>query len=121
MAAVGKPLNRYKSHVPPWHGLHGHQFALRRGRNGIDLLRALGQLFEYWRLKVTNKTKRERKLSVFTYCEFASCWNMPNDLSNLQYSQFIIKADMVDGYWACPRIRTSSSTRRTSTVAGGPG
>ena len=57
----------------------------------------LGQLFEYWRLKVTNKSTRERKLSVFTYCEFASCWNMPNDLSNLQYSQFVIKAGMVDG------------------------
>jgi len=57
----------------------------------------LGQVFEYWRLRVTNKSKQPRRLSVFTYCEFASCWNMPNDLSNLQYSQFIIKAELVDG------------------------
>jgi len=97
MAAGRQAAEPLQEHVPPWHGLYSHQFALCRRRNGIDLFVPLGQLFEYWRLKVTNKTKRERKLSVFTYCEFASSWNMPNDLSNLQYSQFVIKADMVDG------------------------
>jgi len=94
---VGKPLNRYKSTCR-----HGTAYTVINSRYaGVETESTyfvpLGQLFEYWRLKVTNKTKRERKLSVFTYCEFASCWNMPNDLSNLQYSQFIIKADMVDG------------------------
>ena len=54
----------------------------------------LGQAFEYWRLRVTNKSKKERRLSVFTYCEIASPWVMPNDLSNLQYSQFITKAEV---------------------------
>ena len=94
---VGKPLAKYKSTCR-----HGTAYSVITSRYAAIETEAtyfvpLGQLFEYWRLKVTNKSKLERKLSVFTYCEFASCWNMPNDLSNLQYSQFVIKADMVDG------------------------
>ncbi|HBC89140.1 MAG TPA: N,N'-diacetylchitobiose phosphorylase [Lentisphaeria bacterium] len=54
----------------------------------------LKQAFEYWRLKVSNHDKRKRRLSIFTFCEFASSWNMGNDLMNLQYSQFIIKAEV---------------------------
>lgn len=89
---VGKPLAKYKSVCR-----HGTAYTVITSRYaGIETESTyfvpLGQAFEYWRLRVTNKTKRERRLSVFTYCEFASCWNMPNDLSNLQYSQFIVKA-----------------------------
>ncbi len=94
---VGKPLNRFRSTCR-----HGTAYTAIHSRySGIDTESTyfvpLGQLFEYWRLKVANKTKRERKLSVFTYCEFASSWNMPNDLSNLQYSQFVLKAEMAGG------------------------
>src|ERR1017187_3378715 len=35
----------------------------------------LDQEFEYWILKVSNKTKKPRDLSVFSFCEFASEWN----------------------------------------------
>ncbi len=52
----------------------------------------LNQTFEYWRLRITNRSTRSRSLSVFTYCEFATSWYMPADQSNLQYSQFIAKA-----------------------------
>ena len=97
MAAGGQAAGRYRSTCR-----HGTAYTVITSRYaGIETESTyfvpLGQLFEYWRLKVANKSKRERKLSVFTYCEFASCWNIPNDLSNLQYAQFIIKADMVGG------------------------
>ena len=94
---VGKPLSKYKSTCR-----HGTAYTIISSRySAIETESTyfvpLGQTFEYWRLKVTNKSKKTRKLSVFTYCEFASCWNMPNDLTNLQYSQFIVKASMDNG------------------------
>ena len=89
---VGRPLSKYKSTCR-----HGTAYTVITSRyEGIETESTyfvpLGQAFEYWRLKVTNKSKKERRLSVFTYCEMASPWSMPNDLSNLQYSQFITKA-----------------------------
>ena len=89
---VGRPLARYKSECR-----HGTAYTIITSRySGIETESAyfvpLGQAFEYWRLKVTNKSKTERRLSVFTYCEMTSPWAMPNDMSNLQYSQFITKA-----------------------------
>ena len=89
---VGKPLAKYKSTCR-----HGTAYTVIESRySGIETQSTyfvpLGQAFEYWRLKVTNRSKKERRISVFTYCEMASPWAMPNDLSNLQYSQFITKA-----------------------------
>jgi N,N'-diacetylchitobiose phosphorylase len=94
---VGKLLTKYRSICR-----HGTAYSIITSRySGIETESTyfvpLGQVFEYWRLRVINKSKKARQLSIFTYCEFASCWSMPNDLSNLQYSQFVIKADMVDG------------------------
>ena len=89
---VGKPLSKYKSTCR-----HGTAYTIITSRySSIETETTyfvpLGQAFEYWRLKVTNKSKQPRKLSLFTYCEMASPWHMPNDLTNLQYSQFITKA-----------------------------
>jgi N,N'-diacetylchitobiose phosphorylase len=57
----------------------------------------LGQRFEVWRLRVTNRSNRPRKISVFTYCEFASEWNLHQDLINVQYTAYIAQARWVDG------------------------
>ena len=89
---VGRPLSKYKSVCR-----HGTAYTVITSRySGIETESTyfvpLGQAFEYWRLRVTNKSKKERRLSVFTYCEMSSPWLMPNDMSNLQYSQFITKA-----------------------------
>ena len=91
---VGKPLSKYRSVCR-----HGTAYTIITSRYaGIETESTyfvpLGQAFEYWRLRVTNKSKRERRLSVFTYCEMSSPWVMPNDMSNLQYSQFITKAEV---------------------------
>jgi len=94
---VGKPLDKYKSTCR-----HGTAYTIiESSYAGIatesTYFVPLGQTFEYWRLKVTNNTRRTRKLSVFTYCEFANLWDTSQDLVNLQYSQFITKATLEDG------------------------
>ena len=94
---VGKPLARYKSTCR-----HGTAYTVIESRYaGIETEATyfvpLGQTFEYWRLRVTNRSQKPRSLAVFTYCEFATSWHLPNDLLNLQYAQFIAKAEMVDG------------------------
>ena len=66
----------------------------------------LDQEFEYWILKVTNKTKKPRDLSVFSFCEFASEWNFVNDLLNLQYVMYIAEAR-----WEKDMISASSVSR----------
>jgi cellobiose phosphorylase len=89
---VGKPLDKYRSTCR-----HGTAYTIIESRYGgiqteSTYFVPLGQAFEYWRLKVTNRSRKERRLSIFTYCEMASPWFMPGDLTNLQYSQFITKA-----------------------------
>ena len=56
----------------------------------------LGQAFEYWRVKLTNRSDRVRRLSAFTFCEFTNQWNTFQDRVNLQYSLFIIKGERTD-------------------------
>ena len=57
----------------------------------------LGRTYECWLLTVKNAGRRKRRLRLFTYVEYANNWNLAQDLNNLQYSQFIMKMDMVDG------------------------
>jgi cellobiose phosphorylase len=94
---VGKPLDQYKSTCR-----HGTAYTIIDSEYaGIETQSTyfvpLGQTFEYWRLRVTNSSETPRRISVFTYCEFAGVGNVWNDLTNLQYSLFVNKADMVDG------------------------
>ena len=94
---VGKPLTKYKSTCR--HGMAYTQIESRYAGIATEALYfvPLGQTFEYWRLRVTNKSKRERRLSIFTYCEFANLWHTFQDQVNLQYSQFITRATLEDG------------------------
>ena len=89
---VGKPLDRYSSVCR-----HGTAYTTIESQyEGIateaTYFVPLGQTFEYWRLRVTNRSANQRDLSLFTYCEFANLWNTFQDLVNLQYSQFITRA-----------------------------
>ena len=94
---VAKPLSRYKSVCR-----HGTAYTILESRYAGIAAEALyfvplDQTFEYWRLRVSNKSKRARRLSVFTYCEFANLWHTYQDLVNLQYSLFITRATLEDG------------------------
>jgi N,N'-diacetylchitobiose phosphorylase len=52
---------------------------------------------EIWNLKITNTGKEKRNLSIFTFVEYANNWKLSQDLNNLQYSQYIIKMNVIDG------------------------
>ncbi|MGD0464923.1 MAG: N,N'-diacetylchitobiose phosphorylase [Tepidisphaeraceae bacterium] len=97
---VGKPLDRYKSTCR-----HGTAYTIITSEyDSIETESTyfvpLGQTFEYWRLRVTNRSAKPRAISIYTYCEFTHVGNLYNDLVNLQYSMFVNKADMIDGMLA---------------------
>jgi N,N'-diacetylchitobiose phosphorylase len=52
-----------------------------------------GRNFEFWILKLTNRGDQARKLSVFSYIEYASEWSVANDQGNLQFTQYVVKMD----------------------------
>jgi cellobiose phosphorylase len=94
---VGKPLSEYKSECR-----HGSAYTKISSeyssiKTEINYFVPLGRTFECWHLKVTNSGKTKRSLSLFTYVEYANNWNQTQDMNNLQYSQYIMKMDVVDG------------------------
>ena len=94
---VGKPLSQYTStcrHGMAYTVIESHYAGIA---TEATYFVPLGQTFEYWRLKVSNQSKRQRRLSIFTYCEFANLWHTFQDLTNLQYSLFITRATLEDG------------------------
>jgi len=100
---VGKPFAEFKSTCR-----HGTAYTVISSEyTGIaaeaTYFVPLGQIFEYWKLKVTNRSAKPRKLSAFTYCEFTNEWNTTQDLVNLQYTLFIVKGGVRDGLLSVDR------------------
>lgn len=90
---VGKPLDKYKTICR-----HGTAYSIFETeyegiKSEAKYYVPLGQLFEYWRLKLTNTGSKPRKLRAFSYCEFSNQWNTTQDQVNLQYSIFIVKGE----------------------------
>lgn len=56
-----------------------------------------GKNYEVWHLKVKNAGDKPRKLSLFSFVEYANNWNAFDDQINLQYTQYIVKMDVKDG------------------------
>lgn len=52
---------------------------------------------EYWHCKITNKSRKKRKLRLFTFIEYSSNWHLWQDLVNLQYTQYILTMRVIDG------------------------
>ena len=94
---VGKPLDSYASTCRFGTGYAIIDSTYAGIRTSTTYFVPLGESFEYWRLRVTNTGEAPRELDLFTYCEFASEWNIFQDNFNLQYSAYIVRADMVDG------------------------
>lgn len=93
---VGKPLDQYHSTCH-----HGTAYTIIESdyagiTSEATYFIPLGQTFEYWKLKVTNNSDRQRNLSVFTYCEFSNFWSTEQDLVNLQYTLFLVKGEKRD-------------------------
>jgi N,N'-diacetylchitobiose phosphorylase len=94
---VGKPLSAYKSECR-----HGTAYTIIASAYAdikceTAYFVPLGRTFECWRVRLTNTGKAPRRLSAFTYVEYAGNWSSFNDLTNLQYSQFIVRMACEDG------------------------
>lgn len=94
---VGKPLGKYKSICR-----HGTAYTVIESqydgiKSEVTYFVPLGRSFEIWKVRVTNKSKKKRTLSAFTYLEYAGNWNATDDLLNIQYVQYIAQMKVVDG------------------------
>jgi N,N'-diacetylchitobiose phosphorylase len=94
---VGKPLDTYSSTCRFGTSYTTITSAYKGIETESTYFVPLDQTFEYWRLKVTNTGRKPRTLSVFTFCEFASEWNIFQDHFNIQYSAYCVTAKYQDG------------------------
>lgn len=86
---VGKPLDQYKSVCR-----HGTAYTVisaeyKEIASEVTYYVPYGKTYEVWRAKVTNNSDKERKLSVYGFCEFTNENNYEQDQVNLQYTLFI--------------------------------
>ena len=94
---VGKSLKNYRSECR--HGTAYTKISSDYSSIKTETLYfvPLDKMYESWLMKVTNTGKKKRRLSVFTFVEYANNWNLSQDMINLQYSQYIMKMDVVEG------------------------
>ncbi len=98
--ATRKPLDRYKTETRFGPGYAVIQSEYSDIRSESTYFIPLDASFEYWRLRLTNTGSSERVLRVFAFCEFTTEWNLINDTLNLQYTQYIGRAEFRDGFIA---------------------
>lgn len=93
---VGKSLKEYKSECR--HGTAYTKISSEYSDIKTETLYfvPLDRTDEIWDLKITNIGSEKRNLSVFTFVEYTNNWKLSQDLNNLQYSQYIIKMNVVD-------------------------
>ncbi|MBP1561214.1 MAG: N,N'-diacetylchitobiose phosphorylase [Oscillospiraceae bacterium] len=88
---VGKPLDKYKSECR-----HGTAYTVISAeyadvKSEVTYYVPKGKTYEVWRAVITNLSSKERKLSVYGFCEFTNDNNYEQDQVNLQYTQFITR------------------------------
>lgn len=103
---VGKPLSEYKSTCRFGMGYAVIESEYRGIRTEATYFVPLEREFEYWWLRVTNTGTAPRRLSTFSFAEFASEWSLLNDTLNLQYVMYVAESTWRDGF-----IRASSCGR----------
>ncbi|MBN2193235.1 MAG: hypothetical protein JW751_10505 [Polyangiaceae bacterium] len=94
---VAKPLKSYETTCR-----HGTAYTIITSRYGgirteTTYFVPLDRDYEVWLLEVTNESERPRRLSVFSFLEYASEWAPYHDQFNMQYSQYIVCCELVDG------------------------
>ncbi len=94
---VGKPLRSYKNVCRHGTAYTTIETEYAEIKSETCYFVPLNRDFEVWHLKLTNTSSRIRRLSLFTFVEYANNWNAMDDLLNLQYTQYTGKMDVVDG------------------------
>lgn len=93
---VGKPLNQFKSVCR-----HGSAYTIIESeydniKTETTYFVPLGKAFEIWKLKITNNDKVKRNLRLYTFVEYSNNWHQMQDFFNLQYTQYILRMNVVD-------------------------
>lgn len=94
---VGKPLDAYRSTCRFGTGYANITSDYSGIRTESDYFVPLDAEFEIWRLKVTNTGASPRRLSTFAFAAFTTEWNIFQDALNLQYTQYIGRAEWENG------------------------
>ena len=94
---VSKPLKKYKTTCR-----HGSAYSIIESKyskikSETLYFVPLGKEYECWVVKLTNLDTKPRNLRLFTYTEFVGHWIQWMDLVNLQYTQYIVQMDVIDG------------------------
>jgi N,N'-diacetylchitobiose phosphorylase len=90
---VAKPLDQYKTLCRFGMGYAAFDSEYAGIRSLTQYYVPLNATYEVWSVAVTNASGRDRKLSVFGYCELTNESNYEQDLVNLQYTQFISRTE----------------------------
>lgn len=94
---VGKPLESYRSLCRFGTGYARIESEYSGIGSATDYFVPLEAEHEVWRLRLENRSGRRRRLSVFAFAAFVNEWNIFHDAFNLQYSQYIGRAEFRDG------------------------
>ena len=104
---VAKPLSAYQTICR--HGTAYTEFESTYAGITTEALYyvPIGAAHEVWRLTVKNTSAAPRTISAFCYCEFTNESNYEQDMVNLQYTQFISRAEFkgdhilqhINEYW----------------------
>lgn len=93
---VGKPLDVYSSVCR-----HGTAYTvITSSYNSIETetlyFVPLGKTYECWFLRIKNTGNQKKHLRLFTYVEYANNWKVSQDQNNLQYSQHIVRMNVIN-------------------------
>lgn len=93
---IGKDLNKFKTTCR-----HGSAYTIIESeydniKTTTKYFVPLGKEYEIWNLKVQNNDTEERKLRLFTFVEYSNNWHIMQDFMNLQYTQYILRMNVVD-------------------------
>ena len=94
---VGKPVEEFSSECR--HGIGYTKISSLYSDIScqIKYFIPMGRLEEVWQVTLTNKSDRIRSISAFPYIEPQCNWNSVDDTHNLQYTQYIVKTNFVNG------------------------
>jgi cellobiose phosphorylase len=94
---IAKPLQDYKTTCRHGTGYTTIESTYADITSKVTTFVPQDQLFETWHVTVTNGGETARKLQLYGFVEPQTNWNALDDHTNLQYTQYIIKTDFVDG------------------------
>ena len=95
---VGKPLDQYKSICRHGTGYTTLEAEYKDIRSEVCYYVPQGAEYEVWKVKVTNKGSKARKISCFGFVEFTCESFYEQDQVNLQYTQFITRTYFKDKF-----------------------